>query len=181
MDTSVDKLILAEKDPGKRMQLIIRHYGERLYAVIRPIVKTHADADDVMQETLLKIHRNWDRFRGDSRLFTWFYRIARNESLQFLRRKYDFENIDNPDLHASLIESLKADPWFNGDDIILRLEEAIESLPERRKEVFRLKYFGGLKYDEIAELTGLSVGALKAHYHWAVKEIKRRLGIDLPE
>jgi len=177
----IDRQILSEKDPGKRMQLIIRHYGDRLYSVIRPIVKTHADADDVMQETLIKIHRNWDSFRGDSSLFTWFYRIARNESLQFLRRKYSFENFDDPQWKDYLMTSLRADPWFNGDDIIMQLEEAIESLPERRKEVFRLKYFGGMKYDEIAELTGLSVGALKAHYHWAVKEIKRKLGIDLKD
>ena len=172
---SADRLIFSESDPDKRMRLIIRHYGKRLYAVIRPIVKTHANADDVMQETLIKIHRNWHRFRGDSQLFTWMYRIARNESLQFLRRQFPDAGPEDPEAHARLTEQLRTDPWFNGDEILLHLEAVVDHLPPRRREVFRLKYFGGLKYEEIARLTGLSVGALKTHYHLAVKEIKRQL------
>ncbi len=169
---------MAETDPERRMRLIIRHYGERLYAVIRPIVKTHADADDVMQETFIKIHRNWTSFRGDSELFTWMYRIAHNESLQFLRRRYQTSRLDDPELLRRLTENLRADPWFNGDEILIRLEQIVDSLPEKRREVFRLKYFAGMKYEEIARLTGLSVGALKSHYYLAVKEIKKKLGLS---
>ena len=171
-----ERRILAEKDPGRRMSALVRHYGEQLYAVIRPIVKTHADTDDVLQETLLKIHLNWDKFRGQSGLFTWMYRIAVNEALQFLRRKYQSSRVDDPELHRRLLENMRADPWYNGDDILFRLEQILLTLPPRQQEVFRLKYFGGYKFKEMAEMLDLSEGALKTHYHLAVKKIKEAVG-----
>ncbi len=155
------------------MRLIIRYFGERLYAVIRPVVKTHEDADDVMQETLLKIHSHFDQFQGNSRLFTWMYRIAYNESLHFLRKKYRGQH--TADFKEELLQNLRADPWFSGDEAAWKLEKILAELPERQAEVFRLKYFSGLKYKEIAGILGISEGALKTHYHLAVKKIKSKL------
>ncbi len=173
MQDHPDKLILNEKNPDRRIRLIIRYYGPKLYSVIRPIVKTHSDADDVMQETLTKIHLNIHRFKGKSQLFTWMYRIAKNESLRFLRKKY--HRVDDEDLQRELLQNLHSDPWFSGDEAAFRLERALLKLPPRQAEVFRLRYFSEMKYREMADLLGLSEGALKTHYHLAVKKIKEYL------
>ncbi len=171
----INQEILNCSDPEKQMRLIVKHYAPKLYSVIRPIVHTHENADDVLQETLLKIFKNIKKFRSESKLYTWMYRIAYNESLQFLRKNKNMF-LHKDQTHEEWLQStLTSDPWFDGDEAALKLESAIESLPSRRAEVFRLKYFGNLKYGEIAEILGLSVGALKAHYHLAVKDIKNFL------
>ncbi len=171
----VERRILSSSDPEEQMRLIITHYAPRLYAIIRPIVHTHQNADDVLQETLIKIYQNLKHFKGNSRLYTWLYRIAYNESLQFLRKnKKNFLHVN--DTHEEYIKNiLQADPWFKGDDAAVLLEKAIENLPPRQAEVFRLKYFSNLKYNEISQMLNLSVGALKAHYHLAVNKIKEYL------
>ncbi len=171
-----DKQILEEKNPDRRMRLIIRHYGPKLYSVIRPIVKTHEDANDVMQETLTKIHLNLDKFQGKSRLFTWMYRIAKNESLRFLKKKY--ATVDDGEFMRELLENLRSDPWFSGDEAAYKLEQALLQLPPRQAEVFRLRYFSEMKYREMSELLGLTEGALKTHYHLAVQKIKEFLEGD---
>jgi RNA polymerase sigma-70 factor (ECF subfamily) len=168
----IDRKILNTTDPDERMRILVRHYAPQLYAVIRPLVHTHENADDVLQETLIKAHKHLDQFKGNSKLFTWLYRIAYNESLQFLRKnKNTYLHTDQS--HADYVYgTLKSDVWFSGDEAALLLEKAIETLPPRQAEVFRLKYFSGLKYEEIAGVLDLSVGALKTHYHLAVKKIK---------
>ncbi len=169
----IEKTVLNTRDDELRMQLVVKHFAPKLYAVIRPLVHTHENADDVLQETLIKIHNNITKFRGDSKLFTWMYRIAYNESMQFLRKnKNRFLHTDSS--HAEYVcRILKSDPWFDGDQAALLLEKAVETLPPRQAEVFRLKYFSDLKYEEISRILHLSVGALKAHYHLAVSKIKQ--------
>ena len=155
-----------------QLNWIVKHYTQDLYWVIRPIVKTHENTDDVLQNTFIKVYQNLPKFRYDSRLFSWLYRIAVNESMSFLRKnKQQFIT----DSDSYLLNLLSKDPYYDGDDIALKLEKALLSLPPKQQEIFRLKYFNHMKFDEIAELTGTSVGGLKANYHLAVKKIKKFL------
>ena len=155
-----------------QLNWIVKHYTQDLYWVIRPIVKTHENTDDVLQNVLIKVYKNLPKFRFDSRLFSWLYRIAVNESLSFLR-KNKLRFIEDSDSY--LLNLLTKDPYYEGDEIALKLEKALLSLPPKQQEIFRLKYFNHMKFDEIAELTGTSVGGLKANYHLAVKKIKKFL------
>jgi len=147
---------------------LVKTYSQDIYWVIRPIVKTHENTDDVLQNTFLKVYKHLPDFRYESKLFSWLYRIAVNESFDFLRKhKKYLQHVD-----TDLLQNLVADPYYEGDEIFFKLEKAISQLPPKQQEIFRLKYFNGLKFKEIAELTGTSVGGLKANYHLAVKKIK---------
>ncbi len=157
---------------GDQLNWIVKHYAQDLYWVIRPIVKTHENTDDVLQNTLIKVYQNLPKFRYDSRLFSWLYRIAVNEALSFLR-KNKLQSVDNSDDY--LLKILNDDPYYDGDEMALKLEKAILKLPPKQQEIFRLKYFNEMKFKEIAEITGTSVGGLKANYHQAVKKIKKFL------
>ena len=129
-------------------------------------------ADDLMQEVFIKIWENLPKFRGESQVSTWLYRIATNEALTFLSQKAKLSGISSEDLQNKTIDNLKADLYFDGDDIQIKLQKAIVTLPEKQQLVFKMKYFEELKYEEIAEILGTSVGALKASYHHAVKKIE---------
>lgn len=155
-----------------QLNWIVKHYAQDLYWVIRPIVKTHENTDDVLQNTLIKVYRNLSGFRYNSKLFSWLYRIAINEALSFLR-KNKLQSIDNSDEY--FMKLLSQDPYYDGDEIALKLEKAILDLPPKQQEIFRLKYFNEMKFKEIAEVTGTSIGGLKANYHQAVKKIKNFL------
>jgi len=157
---------------------LVNKYQERLYWHIRKIVIDHEDADDVLQNTFIKTWKSLSEFRADSRLFTWLYRIATNEALTFLKqkRKRTFAPIEK--MENMLGEQLESDPYFDGDEIQLKLQQSILKLPEKQRMVFNMKYFEGLKYEEMAEILGTSVGALKASYHHAVKKIEAMLGKD---
>ena len=170
--TKPDILHFKSLNHDDQLNWIVKHYAQDLYWVIRPIVKTHENADDVLQNTLIKVHQSLPKFRYDSKLFSWLYRIAVNEAISFLR-KNKIQPIDNSDEH--LLRILSKDPYYDGDEIALKLEKAIMSLPPKQQEIFRLKYFNELKFKEIAELTGTSTGGLKANYHQAVKKIKKFL------
>ena len=159
----------------EQLNWIVKHYAQDLYWVIRPIVKTHEDTNDVLQNTFIKVYNNLPKFRYKSQLFSWLYRIAVNESLSFLR-KNKLKSIENSDNY--LLNMLSQDPYYDGDEIALRLEKALLSLPSKQQEIFRLKYFNNMKFNEIAVLTGTSVGGLKANYHLAVKKIKNFLSED---
>ena len=172
MNPQQEKEILTCRHPNKRMKLIIRYAGEMLYSIIRPVVKTHAATDDVMQEVLLKIHKNIDGFKGKSSLSTWLYRIALNEALQWKRKYMKMHVNQEAEINDYLINLLRSDPYFSGGEPELILEKAMENLPEQQAMVFRLKYFSDLTYKEIAQITGLAEGTLKTHYHLAVKKIK---------
>ncbi len=152
--------------------LIVRKYQEKLYWHIRKMVIVHDDADDLLQNTFLKAWRGLANFREESQLYTWLYRIATNEALSFLkdkRRKYFIPIVD---VEKDFSSSLEEDIHFNGDELQLKLQKAILTLPEKQRLVFNMRYFDGMKYEEMAEILNTSPGALKASYHIAVKKIE---------
>lgn len=178
-----DKNIIADlKDENKRdlaFHTLVTTYQERLYWHIRKIVMNHDDTDDVLQNTFLKVWRNIDKFREESSLFTWLYRIATNESITFLNSKKKKNMMPLNDVSEYLLENLMSDPYFEGDEIQKKLQQAIIRLPDKQRIVFNMKYFENMKYDDMAEVLETSVGALKASYHHAVKKVEEYLkGID---
>jgi RNA polymerase sigma-70 factor (ECF subfamily) len=150
-------------------------YKERLYWHIRNIVKSHDDADDVLQNTFIKIYSNIHSFKGDSKLFSWIYRIATNESITLLNKNAKQLLISNEDLQESAITNLPTDVYFDGNEMQLKLQEAISKLPQKQQLVFNMKYFQDLKYKDMADILETSEGALKASYHLAVKKIEAYL------
>ncbi len=155
---------------------LVKKYKERLYWHVRKIVMNHDDADDILQNTFLKVWRNIDSFRADSGLYTWLYRIATNESLTFLqqKKKKTFWGTDE-EINEYLLENLQTDPYFDGDDIQQKLQEAITTLPEKQRIVFNMRYFDDIKYQDMEKILETSEGALKASYHHAVKKIEEHL------
>lgn len=153
-------------------------YKERLYWHIRKIVVSHDDTDDVLQNTFIKVYKNIHSFKGESKLFSWMYRIATNEALTHLKRNSKLRNIDSQELQDHTIDNLEADVYFEGDAIQLKLQKAIATLPQRQKLVFNMRYFDDLKYSDMSEILETSEGALKASYHIAVKKIEAYLTSD---
>lgn len=169
------------KDPNcqaKAFEVLVNTYKQRLYWHIRRIVLNHDDADDVLQNTFIKVYRNINGFKGDSKLYSWMYRIATNEALSFLKTKSKKQGIGNEELQNQLLDNLQADVYFEGDEIQLKLQKAIATLPEKQKLIFNMKYFQELKYEEISEILETSVGGLKASYHLATKKIEAYLKDD---
>ena len=167
---------LKEKDSqAKAFEILVDTYKERLYWHIRRIVLDHDDADDVLQNTFIKVFKSIDGFKGDSKLYSWMYRIATNESLTFLKVKSRKLGVSSEALQERMANNLQADVYFEGDEIQLKLQQAIATLPEKQKLVFNMKYFEELKYEEISEILNTSVGGLKASYHLAVKKIEQYL------
>jgi len=176
--TEENAFIKELKDPKtqeKAYRELMSLYKERLYWHIRKIVLIHDDADDVLQNTFLKIFNNISKFKGDSKLYSWMYRIATNESLTHLKKKARLNKIDNETLQNQLVEKLEADVYFDGDEIQFKLQKALATLPQKQKLVFNMKYFDHMKYDDISEILETSVGALKASYHHARKKIEAYL------
>ncbi|WP_425596670.1 RNA polymerase sigma factor [Sinomicrobium weinanense] len=174
-------LISRLKDSNTREEAfreLVSQYKERLYWHIRRMVIDHDDADDVLQNTFVKIYRNINSFKQESSLFSWMYRIAINESITFLNAKARRKGISNTELQENLVKNLKADVYFNGNEILLKLQQAIATLPDKQKLVFNMKYFEELTYEEMSEILETSVGALKASYHHAVKKIEQFLTAD---
>ena len=157
---------------------LVELYKERLYWHIRKIVISHDDSDDVLQNTFIKIVRNIHNFKGDSKLFTWMYRIATNEAITFLNSKARRHQISDETLQQLTLENLKADVYFEGDEIQLKLQNAIAQLPKKQQLVFNMRYFDAIKYKDMSEILETSEGALKASYHIAVKKIKLYLSND---
>lgn len=163
---------------AKAFQLLVDTYKQRLYWHIRRILLDHDDTDDVLQNTFIKIFRGIEGFKGDSKLYSWMYRIATNEALQFLKNKSRKLGITDGEIQERMTNNLRADVYFEGDEIQLQLQRAIAKLPEKQKLVFNMKYFEEMKYEEISEILDTSVGALKASYHLAVKKIESFLKED---
>jgi RNA polymerase sigma-70 factor (ECF subfamily) len=151
---------------------LISQYKERLYWHVRKIVISHDDADDVLQNTFIKIFKNIDQFKEDSKLYSWMYRIATNESITFINKRAKERNISSTEIHTELVSNLQSDVYFSGDEIQLILQKAVALLPQKQQLVFNMKYFDDLKYQEISEILETSVGALKASYFHAVKKIE---------
>jgi RNA polymerase sigma-70 factor (ECF subfamily) len=163
------------KTQEKAYRELMSLYKERLYWHIRKIVILHDDADDVLQNTFIKIFNNLQQFKGDSKLYSWMYRIATNESLTHLKKKSKQYNIDSETLQNQMVEKLEADVYFDGDEIQLKLQKALATLPKKQQLVFNMRYFDNMKYDDISEILETSVGALKASYHHARKKIETYL------
>ena len=150
--------------------MIVDQYSQSLYWKIRSIVLTHEDADDVLQNTFLKAWKSLPTFQGKAKLSTWLYRIAINESLDFLRRQKT-ATLSSADADLSVANRLLADDYFDGDKSQAMLQEAIATLPDVQRTVFTLRYYDEMKYSEISEILGTSEGSLKASYHIAVQKI----------
>ena len=160
---------------AKAFELLINTYKERLYWHIRRIVLNHDDTDDVLQNTFIKVFRSIDGFKGDSKLYSWMYRIGTNEALTFIKVKSKKLGVGMDEMHERMADNLEADVYFEGDEIQLRLQKAIATLPEKQKLVFNMKYFDEMKYEEISDILGTTVGSLKASYHLAVKKLETYL------
>lgn len=179
------KLLIAEetlieqlKNPLTQEQAfrsLMTLYKERLYWHIRKIVISHDDADDVLQNTFVKIYRNINNFKAESKLYSWMYRIATNESITFINKRAKQNHIDVSEMQYQLAENLEADVYFDGDEMQLQLQKAIATLPQKQRLVFNMKYFDEMKYNDMSEILETSVGSLKASYHHAVKKIERFL------
>jgi RNA polymerase sigma-70 factor (ECF subfamily) len=152
--------------------LLVRQYQQRLYWHIRKMVIDHDDTDDILQNVFIKAFNGLSNFREDSKIFTWLYRIATNECITFLNNKKKRFFIPMVDVENQLSQNLENDSYFNGDRIQMRLQQAILTLPEKQRLVFNMKYYEDMKYEDMSEILGTSVGALKASYHHAVKKIE---------
>lgn len=175
-DEATPELIAQLRDPStcrKAFGEVIKLYGTRLYWQIRRMVQSHEDADDILQNTFLKAWSNIENFRGDAKLKTWLYKIAINESLTFLEKERKRCNVSLEDESSMLINMIASDRYVDGDELALELRKVIATLPEKQRLVFNMKYFDDMKYEQISEILGTSVGALKASYHLAVKKIEQ--------
>jgi RNA polymerase sigma factor (sigma-70 family) len=164
--------LLNPKTQNLAFEKLLKEFQRPLYNHIRTIVLNHDDTDDVLQNTFVKVFQNLNKFKGESKLFSWIYRIATNEALTFLNQKAKKNGVSSETLQNKAIDNLKADIYFDGNEIQIKLQKAIIQLPEKQQLVFKMKYFEELKYEEISEILGTSVGALKASYHHAVKKIE---------
>ena len=156
----------------RAFEQVVNYYSEKLYWQIRKMVLSHDDTNDLLQNTFIKAWTNIELFRGDSKLSTWLYRIAMNESITFLNKQRAQNNISIDDQDIFIIEKLEADEYFDGDEAQLRLQKAISMLPDKQRAVFNARYYDEMPYEEMSDVMGTSVGALKASYHHASKKIE---------
>ena len=158
--------------------LLVKKYQQKIYWHIRKMVIDHDDTDDLLQDVFVKVWKNIDKFREKSQLYTWLYRIATNECITFLNKKRRRFFIPIGDVEHELGNILDNSPHIDGEEIQIRLQKALLHLPDKQRLVFNMKYFDEMKYEEIAEITGTSVGSLKASYHHAVKKIEKFFNED---
>src|SRR5690242_1696099 len=169
------ELLALFKEPATKEQAftaIIKKYQEKLYWHIRRIVITHEDADDVLQNMFIKVWKGLENFREDSQLYTWLYRIATNESLTFLNKEKKRSSVSLSDEENGLSNKLKSDSHFDANKLEWKLQLAIQSLPEKQRVVFNLRYYDEMPYEEMSHVLETSEGALKASYHHAAKKIE---------
>lgn len=171
-DEQLLNLLASEHTFERGFRMLMSLYKERLYWHIRRMVLVHDDANDVLQNTFIKIYKGIAQFEGKSKLYTWLYRIATNEAISFLQSKARQATAPIDDTGSGLFSRLRADEWFDGDDVQERLQKAILELPEKQRIVFNLRYYDEMPYEEMAGVLGTSVGALKASFHHAVKKVE---------
>jgi len=164
-----------EKTRNEAFNLLLKKYQQKIYWHIRRMVIDHDDADDIAQDVFVKVWKNLPGFRADAQLYTWMYRIATNECITFLNKKKAKNNVSLDDVDSSLGDTLAASSYFDGDKAQRKLQEAILTLPDKQRLVFNMKYYEDMKYEEISDVVGTSVGALKASFHLAVKKIEAYL------
>ena len=178
MEDLIIEKIREEETRNYGFNLLVREYQERIYWHVRKMVIDHDDTDDLVQEIFVKVWHNLDKFREDAKLYTWIYRIATNECLNFLKKKKKRFFLPIHDLEGELTEKLTSAAELSGDEVQMKLQKALLKLPDKQRMVFNMKYYEDMKFSEIAEITGTSVGALKASYHHAVKKIEENLNPD---
>ena len=166
------KQLQNEKTASKAFETVLHNYSEPVYWQIRRMVLNHDDANDIVQNVFIKAWTNLHNFRGDAKLSTWLFKIAVNESINFLNKeKHRVQSTGDSEEESSLLRNLEADSFFDGDALQLQLQEAIAKLPEKQRLVFNMRYYDEMKYEEMSDILGTSVGALKASYHHAVKKL----------
>lgn len=175
-NTLEDKDILKKfKNADSRnyaFNLLVRKYQEKVYWLVRKMVIDHEDSNDLTQEIFVKIWKNLNKFKGEAKLYTWIYRIASNECLSFLSKKKRKFFVPMNDINKELSQKIDSGAYISGDEIQIKLQKALLTLPDKQRLVFNMKYFDSMKYEDISEAVGTSVGALKASYHLAVKKIE---------
>ncbi|MFK7810047.1 MAG: RNA polymerase sigma factor [Saprospiraceae bacterium] len=173
-DQDILNLLQNDKDAEKGFRMLMQKYQERLYWHVRRMVTEHDDANDVIQNTFIKVYKSIQRFEGKSKLYTWLYRIATNEAITFLnkRKRKQTEALDD---ETNRINRLESDPYFDGERATMLLHQALEQLPEKQKIVFNLRYFDEMSYKEMEKVLETSVGALKASFHHALKKVQAYL------
>jgi RNA polymerase sigma factor (sigma-70 family) len=164
--------LLNPKTQNAAFQKLLSDYKRPLYNHIRNMVLDHDDANDILQNTFIKVFQNLNNFKGESKLYSWIYRIATNESITFINKKAKLSGTTNNELKSKIVDNLEADTHFDGDEVQIKLQKAILILPEKQQLVFKMRYFQEIKYEEMSTILGTSVGALKASYHLAVKKIE---------
>jgi RNA polymerase sigma-70 factor (ECF subfamily) len=164
--------LLDPKTQNVAFQKLLQYYQRPLYNHIRNIVLNHDDADDVLQNTFVKVFQYLKSFKGDSKLFSWMYRIATNEAITFINQKAKRNGTTSEAMQSKIVDNLKADDYFDGNEIQIKLQKAITLLPQKQQLVFKMRYYEEIKYEEMSEILGTSVGSLKASYHHAVKKIE---------
>jgi RNA polymerase sigma-70 factor (ECF subfamily) len=177
-DISDNELLLRFKSADTREAAftdLIKKYQERLYWHIRRMVVSHEDANDLLQNVLIRVWNALEKFREESQLYTWLYRIATNECLSFLEQKKKRTTLQLSDDENGLVQQLKADADFDPQKLEWKLQLAIQQLPEKQRVVFSLRYFDEMPYEEMSNVLDTSEGALKASYHHAAKKIERFL------
>src|ERR1700712_1382298 len=171
-DAEILRKFQDEKTRNEAFNLLLKKYQQKLYWHVRRMVIDHDDADDLIQDTFIKVWKNLPGFRSDAQLYTWMYRIATNECITFLNKKKQKNNIPLDDVSFELAETLADSTYFDGDKAQMKLQQALLTLPDKQKLVFNMKYYDDMKYEEMSEVLGTSVGALKASFHLAVKKIE---------
>jgi len=170
-----NKLIEQLRNPNtakEAFDILMKSYGEPVYWQIRKMVVSHDDAADLLQNVFLKAWNNLENFRGDAKLSTWLYKIAVNESINFINKARIRNNVAADSDDSFLLNNLEADEYFDGDELQALLLRAVATLPEKQRLVFNMRYFDEMKYEQMSEILGTSVGALKASYHHAVKKVE---------
>lgn len=174
-ETRLIALLKDQKTAHKAFETLVDMYSEPLYWQIRKLVVRHEETDDLLQNVFLKAWKNIHNFRGEAKLSTWLHKIAINESLNFLHQERQKREIADDSGDEYLLNRIEADSYFDGEALDKELQLAIASLPEKQRLVFNMRYYDEMKYDEMSEILGTSVGALKASYHHAVKKISAKL------
>jgi RNA polymerase sigma factor (sigma-70 family) len=174
-DTEILSKFQDEKTRNEAFNLLLKKYQQKIYWHVRRMVIDHDDADDLVQDIFIKVWKNLPGFRSDAQLYTWMYRIATNECITFLNKKKQKNNIPLDDVSYELAESLADSTYLSADKVQLKLQQALLTLPDKQRLVFNMKYYDDMKYEEISEVLGTSVGALKASFHLAVKKIEAHL------
>ena len=177
-DQDIIEKILNPKTKNYGFNILMETYQEKVYWLIRRMVIDHDESNDISQEVFIKVWKNLSKFKGDSKLYTWIFRIATNEALTHLRKKKRRFFIPIVDVENELASTLEDDSYYSGDEIQMKLQKAILTLPEKQRLVFNMKYFEEMKYKDMSEVLEISVGGLKAQYHHAVKKIENLLKED---